>query len=191
MSLKANPVSQIPEDTKRVAKAAFPKGNRYILLHDTFDYFFDSTNVRHLFSPEGKPALDPARLAVITILQFAEQLSDERMAEAVRSRIDLKYLLALPLDDPGFDSSVLCEFRTRLIDGNPEMLMFEKLLERFRAPKLLREPGKQRADFTHVLAAVHALNRLSCAGQHVQCVSERAGHGRTRVVSRARQTRMG
>ena len=107
MSLKANPTNQIPKDTERIAKAAFPKGNRYMLLRDTFGDFFDATDFKHLFSSEGKPAEDPARLALIIILQFAEQLSDERMADAVRSRIDLKYLLALPLSDPGFDSSVL------------------------------------------------------------------------------------
>ena len=136
-----------------------------MLLRDTFGDFFDATDFKHLFSSEGKPAEDPARLALIIILQFAEQLSDDRMADAVRSRIDLKYLLALPLDDPGFDSCVLCEFRTRLIEGKAELLLFEKLLERFRAHKLLRERGKQRTDSTHVLAAVHALNRLSCTGQ--------------------------
>jgi transposase len=73
--------------------------------------------------------------------------------------------LLLPLDDPGFDSSVLCEFRTRLIEGDAEALPFEQLLERFRAHKLLSERSKQPTDSTQVLVAVHALNRLSCAGQ--------------------------
>ena len=114
MSLKPSPINQIPEETIRVSKAVFPKGNRYILLRDTFGNLFEMADFQHLFSKEGKPAENPARLAVITILQFAEQLSDERAADAVRSRIDLKYLLALPLEDSGFDSSVLCEFRARL-----------------------------------------------------------------------------
>jgi transposase len=102
-----------------------------MLLRDTFGDFFNTIDFKHLFSSEGKPAEDPARIALIIILQFAEQLSDERMADAVRSRIDFKYLLALPLDDPAFDSSVLCEFRTRLIEGNAELLLFEKLLSRY------------------------------------------------------------
>lgn len=165
MSLKASPINQIPEETARIAKAAFPKGNRYMRLRDTFGDFFIVTDFKHLFSKKGKPAEHPARLALISILQFAEQLSDEHMADAVRSRIDFKYLLALPLSDPGFDSSVLCEFRARLIEGNAELILFEKLLERFRAHKLLRERGKQRTDSTHVLTDVHALKRLSCAGQ--------------------------
>ena len=165
MSLKVNPISQIPEDTARIAKAAFRTGNRYILLRDTFGDLFSSKDFKDLFHAEGRPAVDPARLALITVLQFAETLSDERMADAVRSRIDFKYLLALPLDDSGFDASVLSEFRTRLVEGQAEMLLFEKLLEHFRAHRLLRARGKQRTDSTHVLSAVHALNRITCVRQ--------------------------
>jgi len=165
MSLKVRSISQIPEDTVRVAKAAFRKGNRYILLRDTFGDLFSGDDFKELFHAEGRPAVDPARLALVTILQFAENLSDERMADAVRSRIDFKYLLALPLDDSGFDASVLSEFRTRLAEGQAERLLFEKLLKHFQAHKLLRARGKQRTDSTHVLAAVHALNRITCVRQ--------------------------
>jgi transposase len=56
-------------------------------------------------------------LALVTLLQFAENLSDRRAAEAVRGRIDWKYLLGLELTDPGFDASVLSEFRSRLVAG--------------------------------------------------------------------------
>jgi transposase len=90
MSLNVALFTVIPDETERVAKAAFPTGNRYLLLRDTFGPFFDSRDFQHLFSPEGRPAEDPARLAVITILQFVERLSDEQAANAVRSRIDWK-----------------------------------------------------------------------------------------------------
>jgi transposase len=148
MSLNAPLFSVIPEDTARVAKAAFPKGNRYLQLRDTFGQLFVITDFRHLFSMEGRSGEDPARLAVITILQFAERLSDEQAANAVRSRIDWKYLLALPLEDPGFDPSVLSEFRTRLIQGSAEHLLFETLLTTCREYGLLRARGRQRSDST-------------------------------------------
>ena len=164
MSLKAPLFSVVPAETARVAHAAFPKGNRYLLLRDTFGPLFESTQFQHLFSFEGRPAQDPARLAVITILQFAERLSDEQAADAVRSRIDWKYLLALPLEDAGFDASVLREFRTRLLEGQAEDLLFETVLATFRDYGLLRSRGSQRTDSTHVLAAVRALNRLECVG---------------------------
>src|SRR5918998_103723 len=164
MSLHVPLFAVIPEDTARVAKAAFPTGNRYLRLRDTFGPLFDSRDFQHLFSPEGRPAEDPARLAVITIVQFVERLSDEQAANAVRSRIDLKYVLALPLEDAGFDASVLSEFRTRLLQGQAEHLLFETVLTTFRDAGLLRSRGSQRTDSTHVLAAVRALNRLECVG---------------------------
>jgi transposase len=128
MSLNAPLFYLIPEETAQVAKAAFPIGNRYILLRGTFGPLFYNPDFQHLFSHTGQPGEDPARLALITIPQFAERLSDEQAADAVRSRIDWKYLLALPLTDAGFDASVLSEFRSRLVAGNAEYLLFDTLL---------------------------------------------------------------
>src|SRR4051794_5562829 len=164
MSLNAPLVYIIPEETEQVAKAAFPKGNRYLRLRDTFGPLFANADFQELFSREGRPAHDPARLALITIMQFAERLSDEQAADAVRGRIDWKYMLALPLTDPGFDPSVLSDFRTRLLAGRTEHLLFETLLTQFREAGLLRARGRQRSDSTHVLAAIRALNRLECVG---------------------------
>lgn len=164
MSLYAPLITFIPDDTERVAHAAFPHGNRYLRLRDALGPLFYNPDFAPFFAHEGRPAVDPARLALITILQFAERLSDEQAADAVRSRIDWKYLLALPLTDPGFDSSVLSEFRTRLLAAQAETLLFDTLLTQFREAGLLRARGRQRTDSTHVLAAVCALNRLECVG---------------------------
>lgn len=164
MSLKATSFMSIPEETVRVARAAYPKGNRYLRLRDTFGPLFENEGFEGLFSREGRPAEEPARLAVITILQFAENLSDEQAVEQVRGRIDWKYLLGLPLEYSGFDASVLSEFRTRLIEGQAEHLLFETLLRHFREQGLLRSRGRQRSDSTHVLAKVRTLNRLECVG---------------------------
>jgi transposase len=100
-----------------------------------------------------------------TLFQFAEALSDRQVADAVRSRIDWKFAQGLELTDPGFDASVLCEFRTRLLEGGAEKRLFELMLERFRERKWLSAGGRQRTDSTHILAAVHALNRLECVGE--------------------------
>jgi transposase len=166
VSLNATSFYVIPEETLRVVQAAFPKGNRYlrVRVRDAMGSLFSNVDFQHLFSTEGRPAKDPTRLALITILQFAERLSDQQAADSVRSRIDWKYLLALPLDDSGFDPSVLSEFRTRLLKGSAEHLLFEALLSHFRAYGLLRARGRQWTDSTHVLAAVRALNRLECVG---------------------------
>jgi transposase len=160
MSLNAPLFTLVPDDTARVARAAFPKGHPYLRIRDTFGAFFAGPDFRDLFEPTGRPAIDPARLALVTILQFAERLSDDQAAHAVAGRIDWKYLLSLPLDAAGFDPSVLSEFRDRLLDGQAELRLFDTLLSHFRDAGLLRSRGRQRSDSTHVLAVVRALNRL-------------------------------
>ena len=83
----------------------------------------------------------------------------------MRARIDWKYLLGLELTDPGFDHSVLCEFRSRLLAGSAEERLLHKLLEACQARGLLKARGRQRTDATHVLASVRALNRLELVGE--------------------------
>jgi transposase len=165
MSLQAPLFYLIPEETVRVAQAAFPKGNPYMRMRDTFGPIYTNPEFAALFSSTGQPAEAPAHLALITIMQFAEGLSDGQAADAVRGRIDWKYALALDLTDPGFDSSVLCEFRKRLIAGNAELLLFETMLTLFRQQGLIKAKGRARTDSTHVLAAIHVLNRLECVGE--------------------------
>ena len=101
-------------------------------------------------------------------MQFAENLTDRQAADAVRSRIDWKYALGLTLTDPGFDYSILSEFRQRLLTGGVEHQVFEAMLTRFKEKGLLKGRGKQRTDSTHILAAVRSLNRLELVGRTLQ-----------------------
>jgi transposase len=165
MCLRAPLVYVIPGETARVAHAAFPKGNLYVHMRDTLGPIFTNPDFAALFPQRGQPVHDPARLALVTILQFAEDLSDREAADAVRGRLDWKYVLALDLDDPGFDASVLSEFRTRLLAHNAEQLLFETLLATCREHGLLKARGRQRTDSTHVLTAIHALNRLQLVAE--------------------------
>ena len=165
MSLHPLAVSLIPDDTARIARAAFPKGNSYLALRDELGPIFADRAFAALFSARGRAALAPAQLALVTILQFAEGLSDKQAADAVRGRIDWKYLLSLELDDPGFDASVLCEFRARLLAGGQETRLLDTLLTLCRERGLLKAGGRQRTDSTHVLAAVRARNRLELVGE--------------------------
>ena len=165
MSLKPTPIEPVPEGTARVAKAAFRKGNPLLKLRDDLGTIFADGDFADLFPKLGQPGLPPWRLALVTVLQFREDLPDRRAAEAVRARIDWKYLLGLELDDPGFDASVLCEFRARLVEGGAEERLLHKLLEACQARGLLKARGRQRSDTTHVLAAIRTLNRLELVGE--------------------------
>lgn len=165
MSLHPQSIDPIPEQTARIARAAFPKGNLYMQMRDTFGTFFTDALFADLFPTRGQPAHSAWRLALVTLMQFAEGLSDRQAADAVRSRIDWKYALSLELEDTGFDSSVLSEFRTRLLQGQAEARLLETLLTLFHEHKLLKSRSRQRTDSTHVLAAIRGLNRLECVGE--------------------------
>jgi transposase len=148
-----------------VARAAFPKGNVFMRMREALGLIYSDPPFASLFSHTGQPAEAPARLALVLVLQFAEGLADRQAADAVRSRIDWKYALGLELTDPGFDDSVLSEFRTRLIAGGVEHLLLETMLTSLQERGLLKARGKQRTDSTHILAAIRTLNRLELVGE--------------------------
>ena len=163
--LKPESMHEIPKETKAVAKKAFPKGNTYIKLRDELGPIFDDDLFEDLYPSLGQPAESPARLALVTLMQYMENLPDRQAAEAVRSRIDWKYMLGLTLSDAGFDYSILSEFRMRLVTGGKEKLLLERLLERCDELGLLKGKTQQRTDLTYVVAAVRALTLLELVGE--------------------------
>lgn len=165
MSLKVVASYQVPEATQQVARAIFPNGNAYMQLYDTFGTLFEDADFVSLFSVEGQPAVSPVRLALVSILQYAEGLTDRQAATAVRTRIDWKYLLCLELTDRGFHYSVLSEFRGRLIQGGLEQVVLDKLLAHCERAGLLKARGRQRTDSTHVLGAIRAGTRIEAVGE--------------------------
>src|SRR5262245_39381886 len=165
MSLHPHVIATVHDETARIAHAAFPKGHPYLTFRDTLGTIFQDEDFSALFPAWGQPGLPPWRLALVTIMQFRENLADRQAAEAVRARIDWKYLLSLELTDPGVDFSVLSEFRDRLLAGSAEELLLDKLLERCQALGLLKARGQQRTDSTHVLAAIRVLNRLELVAE--------------------------
>src|SRR5918999_419452 len=154
MSLKPMPIPPVPSDTARIARAAFPKGNLYLKLRERVGTILQDDDFVTLFAKDGAPGLPPWRLALVTILQFHEHLSDRQAAEAVRARIDWKYVLSLDLTDAGFDFSVLSEFRARLGKWGMDELLLDKLLACCRALGFVKARQQQRTDSTHVVAAV-------------------------------------
>ena len=165
MSLQPKEIIPVPDETARVARATFPKGNTWLSLRDELGTVYRDEMFAGLYPRRGQPAEAPWRLALVLVMQFADGLSDRQAAEAVRSRIDWKYLLGLELTDPGFDSTVLSEFRSRLVEGSAERRMLDAILELCRARKWLAARGHQRTDSTHVLGMIRALHRLECAGE--------------------------
>src|ERR687893_2171102 len=165
MSLHPGSIGAIPAKIVRVARAAFPKGTLVTRLRDEFSALYEDEDFRNLYPTRGQPALTPWRLALVTVFQFLEHLSDRQAADAVRARIDWKYALGLELTDSGFHFSVLTEFRARLVAGGAEPLLLDTMLERFKARGLVKARGKQRTDSTYVLAAVRDLSFLELVAE--------------------------
>lgn len=172
VSLQPRPWSAVPELTARVARAAFPKGCLAMRVCDELPGLFTDEQFASAFGVRGRPGISPGRLALVTVLQFAENLTDRQAADAARGRIDWKYALGLELDDPGFDFTVLAGFRARLIEHGLAEKVLDTLLERLSQQGLLKAGGRQRTDSTHVLAAVRTLNRIEFVGETARAALE-------------------
>ncbi|MFJ8469879.1 IS1182 family transposase [Streptomyces swartbergensis] len=165
MSLHAKRAGGVPEETARVARAAFPKGSLAMRIRDELGELFSHADFAALYPVRGKPAWSPGRLALVSVMQFAEGLSDRQTADAVRGRLDWKYLLGLELVDPGFDHSVLTEFRDRLIAGDAGIQLLDRVLEAAVERGLLKAGGRARTDSTIVLSAARQINGLVRLGE--------------------------
>ena len=172
MSMQPRPWPEVPVLTAQVARAAFAGGSLAMRIRDELGAWCEDEAFSAVYGTRGAPGLSPAQLAVVAALQFAENLTDRQAADAVRGRIDWKYCLGLELADPGFDFSVLSEFR-----GGRGRRTGEAAAGVAAAPSAgeagLVGPGmRQRTDSTLVLARVRELNRLELAGEAVRAALE-------------------
>lgn len=165
MSIQSTEPGDVPAETLRVARAAFPKGSLAIRIRDELGMLFRDKEFADLFPARGRPAWSPGRLAMALVLQFVEGLTDRQAAEAVRARIDFKYALGLDLTDPGFDFSVLSEFRDRLVGVDAGRRLLDGILTAAREKGLLASGGKARTDSSHVLSAARELSWLEMVAE--------------------------
>jgi transposase len=172
MSMEPLPWPQPPALTVRVARASFPKGNLAMRIRDVLGEVYSDSRFVAVFARSGRPAMSPGQLMMVTVLQFTENLTDRQAADAARDRVSWKYALGLELDDPGFDASVLSEFRSRLVTHDQTSAALDLLLDKLSALGLIAAGGKQRTDSTHVLARIRVLNRLELAGETVRAALE-------------------
>ena len=163
MSLKIQSPWQMPDETRRIGQHLLDEKNIYRLIGDELFAKLNEKDFADLYPSEGQPGLSPVILAFVTVFQFIEKLPDRQAAESLRMRLDWKYALHLPLEDEGFNFSVLSEFRDRLIVGKAEGRVFETLVAQIREMGLIKEHGKQRTDSIAMLSKVRWLSRLEIA----------------------------
>lgn len=143
-----------------------------VQMRDMLGEVFPDAEFVELFGVRGKPGYSPGRLMLVSVLQFTEKLTDRQAADAAAGHLAWKYALGLELEDPGFDSSVLSEFRTRILAGGVERRALDLLLAALVTKGLVKAGGKQRTDSTHVISAVRDMNRLELAGESVRAAVE-------------------
>src|SRR5260221_622114 len=101
-----------------------------VMVRDQLGEWLSDEQFAGAYGKRGKPGWPRGRLALVTVFQMAEDLTDRQAAEAVRTRIDWKYALGLDLADAGFDDSILSEFRARVSGGGLDQVVLDTLLER-------------------------------------------------------------
>src|SRR5438876_1317425 len=168
MSMKPHGLEPIPEETRQLVERLRPKGTMVTQLRDELGPIYSDEQFAHLFPTRGRAAEAPWRLALVTVLQAIEGLTDRQAAECVHLRMDWRYALALPLDDAGFDDSILSDFRQRLLAADAQELILEPMLQVCRQRGWLKAAGKQRTDATAVLARVRALSSLESVGESMR-----------------------
>ena len=163
MSLRPEPLPPIPDATAAAVRAAFPKGNLYVDLRAEFGTLYTDQLFADLSPPQGRPVeVAPWRLALVVVMQYIEGLTDRQAADAVRRCMDWKYALSLDLHDPGFDFTLLHDFRQRLLAHDAAQRLLDTFLTTCKARGWIKARGTQRTDSTHVLAAIRTLHRLEC-----------------------------
>lgn len=165
MTISYHDYRRIPSETERVVKATLKKSNKYVLLRDELGVIYQDETFAALYCSHGAESLPPGLVAQLVVIQYIEGLSDRAVMEQLPVRLDWKYFLGLELTHPGYDYSVLSEFRQRLTEHEQAELLLEGVLTVCTKAGLLKVRGRQRTDSTYVLAAIRSLNRPELLGE--------------------------
>src|SRR4051794_36309262 len=179
MSVQPRPWPEPAAEVAAAVRAAYRRRQPPlpVTIRDRLGELFPDAEFAAAFGARGRPGWSPGRLALITVLQMTENLTDRQAAEAVRDTLSWKYALGLGLDDEGFDASVLSEFRARVLAAGLEQRALDLLLTVLIDHGLLKAGGKARTDSTHVIAAVRDLKPAG-AGRRERAGGRRgAGRG--------------
>lgn len=160
MCLKPQPPRPIPPDTKAMVGRMLDEDTVYRFVGDVLFERFHDDDFADLYPNTGQPALSPVLLSFVLIFKALERCSNRQAAINVNFRQDWKYALHLPLDYPGFDPSVLVEFRQRLLDNGVEAKIFNAIFKELRELGFYKPRGIQRTDSTHIYSHFRTLTRI-------------------------------
>ena len=168
MSMQTPFAAEIPAKTRRVVDPLLPQDSVYRLVGNEIDQILKDEEFLDLYAAEGRPAVNPVVLALVSVFQFLEKLPDRAAAEAAMMRLDWKYALRQELTWTGFHYSDLCNFRKRLLAHEREWVVFERLVAYLRERGYIQERGKQRTDSTKLIGLVARLSRLELVWEAIR-----------------------
>lgn len=154
MSNQFNTIPPMPGETARNARAIFSRGNFYIQVGEHLERILTDILVESLLEESG------AILPLSSFFQFLEGLTDVQTIDAVRTRLDWKFALHLPIYPPALHESALCQFRQRVFTEPVCQREFQALVDRlilFNPPVNSR---LQEVDILEMLTTVCSVNRL-------------------------------
>ena len=131
---------------------------------------FDDADFACMYEEGGRYPISPSLLASITILQYMFKISDRVAVDNTVRRRDWRIALGRNDQWDGFDPSVLCNFRKRLIAHGMERELFETVLDRLRELRLLSKRRRLRVDATHLVADVAVLSRVDSIREAIRIV---------------------
>jgi len=179
MSLHPHALPPVPQATAAAVEAAFPRGNLYVDLRAEFGSLYTDELFADLYPPSGRPvAVLPWRLARVLVMQYIEGLTDRQagrpLGHAVRRCRDWKYALSLEIPDPGFDFTLLHDFRVRLLQHAAGQRLRDTFLLASKARDLIKSRGVQErirrmcwqqfaaSSISSALAKPYTLRSINC-----------------------------
>lgn len=168
MSMRTLFAREIPEETRRLVEPLLSPDSVYRLVGNEVEQIISDEDFVGMYAEEGRPAVNPVVLALVSVFQFLEKLPDRAAAEAAVMRLDWKYALRQELTWTGFHYSDLCNFRRRLLEHGQEWVVFERLVVYLRERGYIKGRGKQRTDSTKIIGLVARLSRLELVWETIR-----------------------
>jgi transposase len=135
-----------------------PTDSFYARLAKWRDVLVDDEDYAPLYkdSPKGRPSIPPSMVVLAMLLAYHDDCSDAEAEQRMRFDLRWKHALGLGLEDEGFDATVLCRFRRKLLDRGLERNLFERLVNAAREAGLITKGAAQLLDSSHILGAAGA-----------------------------------
>lgn len=167
----------IPVETARAVRAVFGSGNPYLTTGDHVNRLFDGIILVDRAGRFQNPPQLLAMLSLITIFQYVETLPDQLAADALTKRRDWKYALHLPMNYPGLEASLFCEFRRWLMSNSTYQQEFQTLVVRWSEITDLSSKQLKALEASQVIGVVCQISRLTNIWETIHRVMEALATG--------------